>query len=64
MKIKKKEFNKQLKDKYWQGVELGVKFALDNPDKAEKYRDNIPQMRYEVECAEAVMEKVANAVSK
>ncbi len=63
MKIKKKEYKKRLKDEYWRGIELGMRFALDNPDTAEKYRDNIPKMRYEVERASEVMEKVANAIT-
>ena len=63
MKIKKKEYKKRLKDEYWRGIELGMRFALDNPDTAEKYRGNIPQMRYEVERASEVMEKVTNAIT-
>lgn len=63
MKIKKKELKKQLQDRYWQGIEAGMKFALDSPDTAEKYRDNISKMRYEVERASEVMEKVTNAIT-
>lgn len=34
MKIKKKEFVRQLNDNYWKGVEFGMKFALEHPTTA------------------------------
>lgn len=45
MKIKKKEYQKQLDDKYWNGVQAGIKFALNNPKEADKYKDNIAYLR-------------------
>ena len=32
MKISKKEYNKKLDDAYWNGVQAGMKQALENPD--------------------------------
>lgn len=34
MKIKKKDYRKALRDEYWRGVDAGIKYALDNPDRA------------------------------
>lgn len=40
MKIKKKEYNKKIEESYWNGVEVGMKSALENPDFAKKYLEN------------------------
>lgn len=31
MKIKKKKYKRELDRKYWEGVDDGIEFALDNP---------------------------------
>lgn len=32
MKIKKKKLKKMLQNKYWEGVNVGIEYALDHPD--------------------------------
>lgn len=53
MKIKKKEYQKQLDDKYLEGVNEGMKFALDNPEEARQYVDTSEAL---IKIAENVIE--------
>ncbi len=48
MKIKKKEYNKKIEETYWNGVEVGMKSALENPDLAKKYLENPKAIQDEV----------------
>lgn len=45
MKIKKKEYYKQLDDRYWKGVNAGIKFAIDNPETAKNYINRTEALR-------------------
>ena len=49
MKIKKSEYRKVLDDKYWEGVEAGMKVAINDPELAKKYVDNISSLRFQVD---------------
>lgn len=64
MKIKRKEYEKQLDDKFWDGVKFGLNFALDNPTAAERYRNNIPLMRAMTNKASEVMQNLAKGLSE
>ena len=64
MKIKKTEYEKKLDDKYWEGVEAGIKFALQNPNVALKYADNIPALRTVVKNISNVVKNAADAISR
>ena len=64
MKIKKKEYNKQLSDAYWNGVRFGMNFALDNPETATKYRDRTEAMRAISEKAGEALSKLADGINK
>ena len=63
MKIKKKEYQKQLKDHYWDGVNAGMKFALNNPDDARRYIDRTEALRTIVEKATKAFEGLGKAIS-
>ena len=63
MKIKRKEYEKQLDDKYWDGVKFGLNFALDNPTMAERYRNNIPVLRAMANKASEAMQNLAKGLS-
>lgn len=63
MKIKKKEYRKQLNDSYWDGVNAGMKFALNNPEEAKKYVDKTETLRKITETAIEALKPLANAIS-
>lgn len=62
MKIKKKEYENKLNDMYWKGVEVGINFAVNNPSMAERYKDNIPLLRKQVQMAGKVVVRLADAL--
>lgn len=64
MKIKRKDYEKQLIDEYWRGIEAGINFALDNPKMAEKYRNNTQMLRSFVDKATITFQNVAKAITK
>lgn len=64
MKIKKKEYQKQLADEYWKGVKLGMRFALDHPEDAKKHVDNIENMRRIVEKTSKAFEPLIEGIKK
>ena len=64
MKIKKSEYEKKLDDKYWEGIEAGIKFALQNPNIALKYVDNIPALRIAVKHMSNVVKNASDAISR
>lgn len=63
MKIKKKEYQKQLDDRYWDGVNAGMKFALNNPDDAKRYIDRTEALRAITGTAAKAFEKLEKAIS-
>jgi hypothetical protein len=63
MKIKKKEYYKNLNDSYWDGVNTGMKFALNNPEEARKYVDRSEALRKIVETATEAIKPLANAIN-
>lgn len=36
MEIKKKRYKKELRDAYWRGVDDGIKYALNDPERAKR----------------------------
>lgn len=62
MKIKKKEYQKQLDDRYWEGVNAGMKLALQNPETAEKYVDRIEALRAITEKATKAFQVFSDAI--
>lgn len=64
MKIKKKEYKKELSDAYWNGLKVGMEFALDNPEMAKKYRDRTETIRAMSEKFSDAMSKLAEGISK
>lgn len=63
MKIKKKEYQKQLDDRYWEGVNAGIKFALKSPEEAEIYVDRTEALRKISENAAKAFEGLGKALS-
>ena len=63
MKIKKKEYHKQLDDHYWNGVNAGMKFALNNPEEAKKYVDKSEALRKIAETAMEALKPLTNAIN-
>lgn len=64
MKIKRKDYEKQLIDEYWRGIEAGINFALDNPKMAEKYRNNTQMLKSFVDKATIAFQNVGKAITK
>ena len=64
MKIKKKEYQKQLDDRFWKGVNAGMKFALNNPEEAKKYIDRTEALKIIVERTSKAFEALTNAINK
>lgn len=62
MKIKKKHYEKALRDEYWRGVDAGIKFALKDPDMARKY--NGAQLRAQVEVINGALAKLGEQLAK
>jgi len=60
MKIKKKEYEKTLRDEYWRGVEAGIKFAQRNPDMAQDF--NISKIRATSEMATKALVKLGEGL--
>lgn len=63
MKIKKKEYQKQLNNKFWEGVNTGIKFTLNNPDDAKRYVNRIEGLRKITESAAKAFEGLGKAIS-
>lgn len=63
MKIKKKEYHKQLDDRYWEGVNAGIKFALNNPEDAKRYVDRTEALRKISENAAKAFEGLGKVLS-
>lgn len=63
MKIKKKEYKKQLDDYYWKGVEVGIRYALENPEEARKYVGKSETLRKISENAAKAFEGIGKAIS-
>ena len=63
MKIKKKEYQKQLDDAYWKGVNAGMKFALNNPEEARKYVDKSEALRRIAQTAMEALKPLTNAIN-
>lgn len=63
MKIKKKEYQKQINDKFWEGVNAGMNFALNNPDDARRYVNRIEALRKISENAAKAFEGLGKALS-
>ncbi len=64
MKIKKSEYDKNIEDTYWRGVKAGIEFALNNPNLAAEYKDNVPGLKAIVDKLKDVMQCLANALDK
>ena len=47
MKIKKKRYKKELRDAYWRGVDDGIKYALNDPERAKRISG--AQLRAQIE---------------
>lgn len=62
MKIKKKQYEKELADRYWDGIQAGMRFALRSPEYAEKYADNIGDLRKIVENAMPSIQRMCDEV--
>ena len=63
MKIKKKEYYKNLNDRYWEGVNAGIKFALNNPEEAKRYVNRTEALRKISENAAKAFEGIGKAIS-
>lgn len=63
MKIKKKIYNKSMADAYWNGVQAGINFALDNPVNAEWYRNNVTGIRMIAERAMPKIKKIVESLA-
>ena len=63
MKIKKEEYRNQLNDRFWEGVNAGMKFALNNPDDAKRYIDRTEALRAIVEKATKAFEGLGKVIS-
>lgn len=63
MKIKKKEYRSQLNDRFWEGVNAGMKFALNNPDDARRYIDRTEVLRKITENAAKAFEGIGKAIN-
>lgn len=59
MKIKRKEYEKELADRYWDGMKAGINFALDHPEDAARIRNNTQALRKVVETSKEVLQKFA-----
>lgn len=64
MKIKKKDYYKELDNAYWNGVKAGINFTLQNPKEAEQYKDNIEHLRLKVAGAIKVVDNISKALGK
>lgn len=58
MKIKKEEYNKKIEEAYWNGVEVGMNSALENPDFAKKYLENPKAIQDKIKKLKNVLVKV------
>lgn len=63
MKIKKEEYRKQLNDSYWDGVNAGMKFALNNPEEAKKYVDKSEALGKIAETAMEALKPLTKAIN-
>jgi len=62
MKIKKKNYERELQDSYWRGVEAGIKFAKERPDLADNF--NVTQMRAIIDKAQKVFTEIGEGLIK
>lgn len=64
MKIKKKNYNKELDDAYWNGVKGGINFALQSHREAERYKDNIEMLKARTAKATEMVNKFVKLFGK
>lgn len=64
MKIKKKEYQQQLDDRYWEGVKAGMRFAIDHPEEAKRQINHIEVMRSTVEKMSKAFQPLVDAIHK
>ena len=64
MKIKKKDYYKEIDNAYWNGVKAGINFTLQNPKEAEQCKDNVEILRLRVASAIEVVDKISKALGK
>ena len=62
MKIKKKTYQKELKDSYWRGVEAGIRYAKERPDVVNDY--DISTIRATTEKAQEVLKMLCETFRK
>jgi hypothetical protein len=62
MKIKKKNYERELQDSYWRGVEAGIKFAKERPDLADNF--NVAQTRAIIDKAQKAFTKMGEGLIK
>lgn len=63
MKIKKKEYREKINDSYWDGVNAGMKFALNNPEEAKKFVDKSEALRKISEAAMEALKPLSKAIN-
>lgn len=49
-------------DRFWDGVNAGIKYALRSPDEAEKYKDDIQALRNQTEAAEKMILRINDII--
>lgn len=64
MKIKKKDYYKEIDNAYWNGVKAGINFTLQNPKEAEQCKDNVEPLRLKVASAIKVVDNISKALGK
>lgn len=62
MKIKKKRYEKELQDAYWRGVDAGIKYALNDPERAKRF--NGAQLRAQIETINGAIAKLGARLAK
>lgn len=62
MKIKKKRYKKELKDAYWRGVDDGIKYALNDPERAKRISG--AQLRAQIETIDGAILKLGRTLAK
>lgn len=62
MKIKKKRYKKELRDAYWRGVNDGIKYALNDPERAKRISG--AQLRATIETLDGTIEKLGRTLAK
>lgn len=62
MKIKKKDYEKEISDAYWRGFDAGVKIAKEKPELVDKY--SVVQIRAFVNKFQKAFENLGNSIVK